>query len=133
MLDGDNLIDRWVNWLKWQSKSRQVDDGWTELSIPLLDRHNDFLQVYVRQDPATRLYQITDDGATIRDIERVGVDLKFLGGDARRAALEIVHGFGLDSAIVDSGVICADTTDDRFPQVLNIVLLAMLAIDAMGN
>lgn len=132
MLDGDNLIDRYTNWLKWQSKAERMADGWTKLTVPLLDRHNDHLMVCVKQDPGTKLYLITDDGATIRGLERLDIDVK---GDAdwRRAARDILRGFGLSELIVATGVICADTTDDRFPQTLNMVLLAMLAIDAMGN
>lgn len=127
MLEGNHMIAVWTNWIRWQSKAEQVADGWTKLSFPFLDRHNDALQVHVKQDPQTGLYRITDHGSTVRDIKHL-VDFEY-----RVAAQAILRGFGLDEAIGEHGEIRTDTTVDRFPQALNMVLLAILAIDAMGN
>jgi hypothetical protein len=39
---------------------RRIDEIWTEITTPYLDRHNDYLQIFVKQDDDG--YVLTDDG-----------------------------------------------------------------------
>src|SRR4051812_19092854 len=118
------LIEIYIDWLRERSSERELEGGWKELSLPLMDRHNDFLQVYARQE--SNGIRITDDGATIRDLKQVGCDLK---SRTRRRMLaeKILKGFGLSPEILDSGVIVSTAVNGDFPWKLHGVLQSMLA------
>ena len=44
-----NLLDKYLLWLKDKTTLRQVQD-WIEITTPYLDRHNDYMQIYVKHD-----------------------------------------------------------------------------------
>ena len=43
------LIDEYTAWLKDKTALRQVGD-WIEITTPYLDRHNDYIQIYVKRE-----------------------------------------------------------------------------------
>jgi len=45
MSDIATLVDRYQAWLKDRTVLKQVN-GWTEITTPFLDRHNDYVQIY---------------------------------------------------------------------------------------
>ena len=60
---GLQLVDDYFRWLRSHTQVRDVE-GWTEITVPFLDRHNDHLQLYVQ--PHNGDYVLTDDGYTWR-------------------------------------------------------------------
>ena len=44
----DDLIRSYYDWLKAKTSWREVN-GWVEITTPYLDRHNDYIQIYLRQ------------------------------------------------------------------------------------
>lgn len=66
------LIDNYLNWLKDRTSLKEINDV-VEITTPFLDRHNDYIQIYVKkyQDG----FLLTDDGYTIEDLYQSGCDL----------------------------------------------------------
>jgi hypothetical protein len=126
----NRLIELYADWLKERSTEREIEGGWTELTLPFLDRHNDHLRVFVRQGHDG--LRITDEGRTIRDLGRAGCDLK-APAKRRLLAEKILKGLGLSSDLIDAGEIATIAVNGDFPRKLNSVLLSMLAIDGLAN
>ena len=59
----------YCNWFRDATVTRKSEE-WTIIDIPLLDRHNDYLQIYVKDTESGVL--LTDDGETLIDLEMSG-------------------------------------------------------------
>ena len=82
---------QYFDWLKDNTVVRSLADGWTEITTPLLDRHNDSLQIYAKIENDT--IHLTDDGYTIDDLRMSGCDID---STKRKAILnEMLAGFGI--------------------------------------
>lgn len=46
-----------------------------EITTPFLDRHNDWIQIYVEESENNKIY-ITDDGYILNDLKKCGIDFK---------------------------------------------------------
>lgn len=63
------LAEQYHCWLKEKTRVRQIE-GWVEITLPYLDRHNDYLQIYAKAENGRIL--LTDDGCTIQDLIQTG-------------------------------------------------------------
>src|SRR5512137_2034233 len=94
--DIQRLLDAYYAWLKDKTALRQIDD-WVEITTPYLDRHNDYLQMYVtkKKDGERKDgdYILTDDGYIIEDLRQSGCNLD----SPKRIALlhTTLNGFGI--------------------------------------
>lgn len=66
------LLDKYLSWLKSKTVVREVN-GWAEVTTPYLDRHNDYLQIYIKQENDSFL--LTDDGYVLNDLELSGAKI----------------------------------------------------------
>lgn len=66
------LIDRYYAWLKDKTAWKQIRD-WTEITTPYLDRHNDYIQLYLKKQNGE--FVLTDDGYTLIDLAQSGCPL----------------------------------------------------------
>ena len=116
-------IHRYGEWFNREMTVRDIGDA-IEITVPLLDRHNDCLQVYARQDGDSLV--LTDDGHTIGDLEMSGVELR---SEGRAEALQLaLSGFEVErNGETLSVKACAEDALVR----LNDLLQAMLAVDAL--
>jgi hypothetical protein len=126
MPTSDHLIDAYLDWLREHSTEQDVDDGWKALTFPFLDRHNDHLQVFVRQGPDG--IEITDDGTVVRDLSHRATDPL----SSLHEAEAILKELGLD-VILDTTEIRTVAREDQFPRTLHTLLNAMLAIDGLDR
>jgi len=67
-----SLIDEYTRWLRDGISVNQVGDAY-EVTTPFLDRHNDHIQIYVRQEANRTL--LSDDGYVISDLRQSGCTL----------------------------------------------------------
>lgn len=120
--DIQRLIDKYVQWLKDKSVLRQVDDQWAEITTPYLDRHNDYLQIYVAK--TEHGYRITDDGYIISDLRLSGCELD----TEKRSSLlqETINGFGVS---LEGEELTINAGDSNFPLRKHNLLQAMLAVN----
>lgn len=116
-----NLIDQYFSWLKSKTTWREVN-GWTEITTPYLDRHNDYIQIYLRQDGDD--WELTDDGETLSDLAQSGCELD----TPRRKTLlnTTLNGFGVHLA---NGAITVRAKQDSFPLRKHNLVQAILAVN----
>ncbi len=116
------LMEEYVTWLKAKNSLRQIDN-WIEITTPYLDRHNDYLQIYV-----TKLdngYLLTDDGYIINDLKQSGCSLD----SSKRESLlhTTLNGFGV--RLSKEQAIEVRATADNFALRKHNLLQAMLAVN----
>jgi hypothetical protein len=70
----------------------EINGQWAELTTPFLDRHNDYLQLYVRREGDGFL--MTDDGHVTNELITAGIDLK--NCQSRQRLQKILDGFGVE-------------------------------------
>lgn len=87
----NNLMDRYTRWLRDKTVVRQATDDWVEITTPYLDRHNDYVQLYVRKEGSR--FVLSDDGYTLADLVQSGCRLD---SDKRQQILTTtLNGFGV--------------------------------------
>lgn len=121
----DDLNSSYLNWLKKQIKFREIKNA-IEITTPLMDRHNDFLQVYAVPDESGNSLRLTDDSYIISDLEMSGVDLT----KKRKELLSVIlnrHGVLLS----DDLEIYVDTNAEDFPKKMHMLIQAMMAANDM--
>lgn len=118
-----NLFDQYLSWLKDKTVFRQVKD-WCEITTPYLDRHNDYLQIYVKSDNGG--YILTDDGYIIDDLKQSGCKFE---SKSRQDLLEMtLNGFGIQ---LEKDVLQTRASKENFALKKHDLIQAMLAINDM--
>lgn len=122
MLDEiQELLDKYLIWLKDKTVLKTVKD-WVEITTPYLDRHNDYLQLYVKRDNDG--YILTDDGHTITDLQQSGCELET---KKRKELLNMtLNGFGVK--LVDDEIKVVASAENFALKKHNLVQ-AMLAVN----
>lgn len=117
-----DLIDRYLSWLKDKTIISSAPNEWTEITTPFLDRHNDYIQIYVKRKNGD--FVLTDDGYTIDDLQQSGCNLE---SSKRQDLLKMtLAGFGVSNK---SGSLEVMATYESFPQKKHSLLQAMLAVN----
>jgi hypothetical protein len=117
----NDLISRYYDWLRAKTAWREVN-GWVEITTPYLDRHNDYIQIYLRQDGND--YVLTDDSYTITDLEQSGC---VLDTPRRRSLLNAtLNGFGVQ---LNRNAIEVKATQETFALRKHNLLQAILAVN----
>jgi hypothetical protein len=120
--DIEKLLNDYRAWLKEKTTLREVDGSWVEITTPYLDRHNDALQIYARQENGG--YLLTDDSYTIHDLEASGCNLHT---EKRRDLLNMtLNGFGVK---IDKEALQIRATAESFPLRKHNLIQAMLAVN----
>lgn len=115
------LVNNYRTWLKEKPQLRNLD-ATVEITTPFLDRHNDYIQIYLLNSEGGLL--LSDDGYTISDLELSGCNLN------TRKRMEILHttlnGFGV--SLVD-GALQVKANETNFPSQKHNLLQAILAVN----
>lgn len=115
------LLDQYLAWLKDKTALRQVKD-WIEITTPYLDRHNDYIQIYVKRKDSGFL--LTDDGYTIEDLRHSGCDLE---SKKRKELLTLtLNGFGIKQ---DGDALVVHVSSDNFALRKHNLVQAILAVN----
>jgi hypothetical protein len=117
------LVDAYVEWLRSKIAFAHIEDV-CEITTPFLDRHNDYMQIYVK--PVNGSYRLTDDGYTLNDLSTSGCDVT---SSRRRSLLTtILNGFGVR---LEGDELVVEARPQVFPQKTHALLQAMLAVNDM--
>ena len=117
------LVEQYSEWLKQKFTVTEID-GICEIITPFVDRHNDFLQIYVKKDGNKLI--ITDDGYTISDLKLSGFDITT---EKRKQVMDsILNGF---SARLQGDEIIIEANAENFPKKKHNIIQAMLAVNDM--
>jgi hypothetical protein len=116
------LLDDYVAWLRDKTTLRQAPDNWVEITTPYLDRHNDYLQIYVRKHNGG--FVLTDDGYVIEDLTHSGCRLD---SPKRQDLLRMtLAGFGVQS---NEGRLEVSASAENFALRKHSLVQAMLAVN----
>lgn len=116
-----HLVDRYRDWLKDKTSLREVGE-FVEITTPFLDRHNDYIQLYARRENGA--YVLSDDGATIDDLEMSGCTLD---SPKRQELLRVtLAGFGVTH---DRGALQVKAAPENFSLRKHNLIQAMLAVN----
>jgi len=126
MSQKNNLLNKYIKWLKEKITIRELDQGVIEITTPFLDYNNDLMQIYVVKEKGG--LKLTDDGYTINDLLLLGVDIK--SSPKRRELLQmILNAYGVKLSGDDELYI--ETNHKNFPRSKHMLLQAMLAVNDM--
>jgi hypothetical protein len=115
------MMDGYASWLREKTSLREIGE-WVEITTPLLDRHNDHLQIYVQRENGH--FVLTDDGYTLQDLEQSGCRLD---SPKRQELLRVtLNGFGVQQR--DSSLEIR-ATEESFPLKKHSLLQAMLGVN----
>lgn len=116
------LVDGYRAWLKDRTTVRLVHQDWVEISTPFLDRHNDYIQLYARNKSG--VYEINDDGYTLRDLEMSGCKLDT---PKRQSLLKVtLNGFGVEE---EEGILRVRASRDNFSVRKHALIQAIIAVN----
>lgn len=118
----ENLLTEYRAWLKDKTTLRELNGNWVEITTPYLDRHNDALQIYARQQKEG--YLLTDDSYTIHDLESSGCVLNT--GKRQELLKMTVNGFGVK---LNKEALEIQTSADNFPLRKHNLIQAILAVN----
>jgi hypothetical protein len=115
------LLDQYLAWLRDKTALRQVKD-WIEITTPYLDRHNDYLQIYVKRENSG--FILTDDGYTIEDLRRSGCELE---SKKRKDLLTLtLNGFGVK---LEGNSLTVHASPENFTLRKHNLVQSMLAVN----
>jgi hypothetical protein len=118
----EQLLSDYRAWLRDKTTLREVNGSWVEITTPYLDRHNDALQIYARQENGG--FILTDDGYTIHDLEASGCNLDT---DKRQDLLKMtLNGFGVK---LNNESLEVHATPETFPLRKHNLIQAMIAVN----
>jgi hypothetical protein len=116
-----NLMDSYTKWLADKTVLRQIED-WVEITTPYLDRHNDYLQIYVKRHNGGFL--LTDDGYIVNDLLHSGCSLD---SKKRKDLLAMtLNGFGVK---LQNASLIVSATQNNFALKKHNLIQAMLAVN----
>lgn len=122
MKDIKLLLDKYYEWLKDKTIWKEIDQ-WAEITTPYIDRHNDYIQIYLRKEGNEFL--LTDDSYTINDLLQEGCSLD---SEKRQKLLEItLNGFGVQRDYNDALFVKA--SPENFALKKHNLIQAVLAVN----
>ena len=120
----EKMLNSYILWLKDKTVLRDLGE-WSEITTPFLDRHNDQLQIYVKQENG--YYVLSDDGYIINDLKVSGCDLDT--SKRKQILRTTLGGFGIHQN--SDGSLTTKANKDNFGLKKNNLLQAMLAVNDM--
>lgn len=116
-----DLLSDYTSWLTDKTNLKEVRD-WVEITTPYLDRDNDYVQIYVKQNENG--YLLTDDGHTVAGLIYSGCNLD---SEKRQDIMNMtLRGFGIKNT---NGELYVESTRANFPQKKHNLIQSILAIN----
>lgn len=117
------LLDEYWRWLK-DETDLQFLDKWIQVDTPFLDRHNDYLTIYIKGSNGK--YLLTDDGYIVDDLEQSGCRIQ---SPKRKLLFETtLRGFGVQTNEQTKALEVWSSRED-FAMKKHGLVQAMLAIN----
>lgn len=117
----EQFTENYFTWLKDKTMLKQIHD-WVEITTPFLDRHNDYVQIYIKKEQ--NQFILTDDGYTIADLRQSGC---LLESEKRKRILQMtLNGFGVSQ---QQGELMVHATQENFSFKKHNLIQAILAVN----
>ena len=91
-LEVNKSLNLYWDWLKDKTVLGELEN-YVEITTPFLDRHNDYLQIYVKRDNDNDEYVLTDEGYILDDLESSGCNIDSPKG--QEVLNTMLNGFGV--------------------------------------
>ena len=122
-MDIQKMIGDYTAWLRKEITTAAFGE-YTELTTPYLDRFNDYLQIYAKQNSDGTI-TFTDDGYIVGNLVSSGMTFK-KGSNRHKMLTKVAAKFNV---AIEGEEIVATATSHSFPQKKHMMVQAMLAID----
>ena len=120
----DALIEKYYSWLKDKTAWKNFKE-WTEITVPYLDRNNDYIQIYLKK--TNEGFLLTDDGDTVSGLKQEGCRLD---SPKRRELLEAtLRGYGVRER--NGEIQTTVNSIDDFPLAKHSLVQAILSVNDM--
>ena len=118
----ETLTMNHINWLKDKTILKEIENDFVEVTTPYLDRHNDWLQFYIKKEQND--FFLTDGGHIITDLKDCGCSFE---SKRRQNILNTtLAGFNVK---LNNDQLYVRTNEKNYPQMMNNLIQATLAID----
>lgn len=119
----EELVQQYTKWLRDKTALREIDQaGWVELTTPYLDRHNDYVQIYVKKKNGGFL--LTDDGYTLEDLKQSGCSIE--SGKRQELLRVTLSGFGVH---LEEDALTVNASRETFAVRKHNLVQAILAVN----
>lgn len=123
-MEHTDFISVYTNWIKTHSAQRIIN-GYTEITTPFLDVHNDAIQFYVQR--TGNEFFFTDDGYTMADLEMNGINIS--KGKRKELLVSLAE---MMNITIQNGALTTKATDpSQVAQKEHLMIQAMLKIGDM--
>ena len=116
------VVDSYVEWLREGISASEIAADVAELTTPFMDRHNDYLQVYLKR--VGKQFEISDEGETVFDLTTSGVDVT--QGKRKATIEETARGFGVHT---DGQRLLVSASEGNLGQKIHALIQSMLAVN----
>ncbi|MDP3465475.1 MAG: DUF1828 domain-containing protein [Sulfuricurvum sp.] len=124
----DNLVNKYIDFIKENMSIDKIDDTSYEIETPFLDRRNDFITIYVIFDKQDKNnIMLTDNGYTLSDLELSG--LEFNTQKRKQELQTVLNGFGV--RLDKEKRLFVNTTAETFAQKKHNLIQALLSVNDM--
>lgn len=123
-MNANELINSYYKYLENNTAIIEHENGWSEIILPFMDDHRDFLDLFMREDEKTKDIIITDGGDTFSNLELQGIDVSDYDFESIIASA---------NAEIQNKEIVVVTNKDNFPWRIIEMVQAILAVQAVGN
>ena len=124
----DNLVNKYIDFIKENMSIDKIDDTSYEIETPFLDWRNDFITIYVvfdKQDKNNIV--LTDNGYTLSDLELSG--LEFNTKKRKQELQTVLNGFGVQ--MDKDKRLFVNATAESFAHKKHNLIQALLGVNDM--
>lgn len=121
----NGFADRYLKWFMDNIHEEQVENGWTEIATPFLDRFGDGIAVYMKELPDHMLL-LTDDYALTNNTIAIGGPME---SKKLQALRNYLSPYGIQ--VTDDGELQMKTVKESYPIKFNLFLQAIVAANDM--
>lgn len=125
-----DIVESYLGWLKDMAHVEQGDDS-VYVSLPYLDRHNDYCGVWISQEDEHH-YRLSDDSRISREFRSVGCNLNE-PTRIRTLVVNTLTSFNLPVEWVDAKEFIIVVHSKELPGKLNSMLQAMVILSHLAE
>ncbi len=117
------FTDNYLRWFKENTTEELLPTGWTAIGTPFLDRHNDGITVYVKEERGE--VTLSDDGYILADMEMSGVNVN----RRMKSIVRFLQSYGIN--VNDNKELTVKATIQNYPIKQHLLLQAMMSVSDM--
>ncbi len=124
-------MDFKIQYLKWLNENIEqfkIDDNTFRITLPFLDRNNDFVEFYIEKLSSNK-YILTDDGVTLSELEFSGINIKT---NVRKKLIEnMINSYGVQKN--SKNELFVKCTLDEIPLKKHLLAQCMIKLSDLFN